>query len=119
LIGVPSLILRTTGRRTGKTRAAVLVYGSDEGRYVVVASNGGQDKPPAWLHNVRAHPGVSIQVGRRRAAARARIVEPGDADYPRLWRLVNEVNHGRYDGYQKLTERPIALVLLTPAAAER
>jgi deazaflavin-dependent oxidoreductase (nitroreductase family) len=118
LIGVPSLILRTTGRRTGKTRVAVLVYGSDEGRYVVVASNGGQDQPPAWLHNVRANPEVSIQVGRRRAAARARIVELGDADYPRSWRLVNEVNHGRYEGYQKLTARPIALVLLTPAAAE-
>jgi deazaflavin-dependent oxidoreductase (nitroreductase family) len=118
LIGVPSLILRTTGRRTGKTRVAVLVYGSDEGRYVVVGSNGGQDQPPAWLHNVRAIPEVSIQVGRRRAEARARIVESGGADHPRLWRLVNEVNHRRYDGYQKLTARPIALVLLTPAAAE-
>jgi F420H(2)-dependent quinone reductase len=118
LIGVPSLILRTTGRRTGKTRVAVLVYGSDAGRYVVVASNGGQDQPPAWLHNVRANPEVSIQVGRRRGAGRARIVEADDADYPRLWRLVNEVNHGRYDGYQELTTRPIALVLLTPAAAE-
>jgi deazaflavin-dependent oxidoreductase (nitroreductase family) len=118
LIGVPSLILRTTGRRTGTTRVAALTYGSDEGRYVVVASNGGQDRPPAWLHNVRANPEVSIQVGRRRAAARARIVEPGHADYPRLWRLVNKVNRGRYDGYQKRTARPIALVLLTPAAAE-
>ena len=85
---------------------------------MVVASNGGQDQPPAWLYNVGANPEVSIQVGRRRAAARARIVESGDADYPRLWRLVNEVNHGRYDGYQKLTARPIALVLLTPAAAD-
>jgi deazaflavin-dependent oxidoreductase (nitroreductase family) len=119
LIGVPSLILRTTGRRTGRTRVAVLVYGSDEGPYVVVASNGGQDQPPAWLHNVRANPEVIIQVGRRRGAARARIVEPGDADYARLWRIVNQVNHGRYDGYQRLTGRPIALVLLTPSAAER
>ncbi len=118
LIGVPSLILRTTGRRTGETRAAVLVYGIDQGRYVVVASNGGQDRPPAWLHNVSANSEVSIQVGRRRAAAEARIVESGDADYPRLWRLVNEVNHGRYDGYQKRTVRPIALVVLTPAAAD-
>jgi deazaflavin-dependent oxidoreductase (nitroreductase family) len=112
LIGVPSLILRTTGRRSGLTRAAVLAYGSDAGSYVVVASNGGQDRPPAWLHNVRANPEVEIQVGRRRAAGRARIVEAGDPDYPRLWRLVNAVNHGRYDGYQRLTERPIALVVL-------
>jgi deazaflavin-dependent oxidoreductase (nitroreductase family) len=118
LIGVPSLILRTTGRRTGKIRTAVLVYGSDHDGYVVVASNGGNDLPSAWLHNVRANPAVSIQVGRARSAATARIVEAGDADYPRLWRLVNEVNHGRYDAYQKLTTRPIALVVLTPAIAQ-
>ena len=65
-----------------------------------------------------AAPGLRQRGPRRRAAARARIVEPGDADYPRLWRLVNQVNHGRYDGYQELTARPIALVLLAPAAAE-
>lgn len=118
LIGIPSLILRTTGRRTGTIRAAALVYGSDAGRYVVVASNGGLDRAPAWLANVRANPEVSFQIRRRRAAARARIVEPGDADYPRLWRLVNDINHGRYNGYQARTERPIALVLLTPAEAD-
>ena len=113
LIGVPSLILRTTGARSGLARAAVLSYGRDAGDYVVVASNGGQDQPPAWLHNVRANPEVGIQVGRRRAPGRARIVEAGDPDYPRLWRVVNQVNHGRYDGYQRLTTRPIALVVLT------
>ena len=116
LIGVPSLILRTTGRRSGQIRTAVLTYGSDAGSYVVVASNGGADQPPAWLHNVEANPAVGIQIGRRRAAATARIVNAGDADYPRLWRLVNTVNHGRYDAYQKLTTRPIALVVLTPEA---
>jgi deazaflavin-dependent oxidoreductase (nitroreductase family) len=117
LIGVPSLILRSTGRRSGQTRAAVLTYASDPGGYVVVASNGGQDAPPAWLHNVRADHKVAIQVGRRRSSGTARIIEAGDPDYPRLWRLVNEVNHGRYDSYQQRTARPIALVMLTPAAA--
>ena len=119
LIGVPSLILRTTGRRSGKTRTAVLAYGSDAGSYVVVASNGGQDQPPAWLHNIEANPAVGIQVGRARSTGTARIVNAGDADYPLLWRLVNQVNHGRYDAYQKLTARPIALVVLTPGAAPR
>jgi F420H(2)-dependent quinone reductase len=118
LIGVPSLILRTTGHRSGLTRTAVLTYGCDDGGYVVVASNGGQDRPPAWLHNVRANPEVGIQVGRLRAAGRARIVEAGDPDYPRLWQLVNQVNHGRYDGYQRRTTRPIALVVLAAVAAD-
>jgi len=80
---------------------------------VVVASNGGQNRPPSWFHNVRANPEIGIQVGRRRTAGRARIVEAGDPDYTRLWRLVNQVNHGRYDSYQRLTTRPIALVVLT------
>ena len=118
LIGVPSLILRSTGHRSRLTRTAVLSYGRDGGGYVVVASNGGQDRPPAWLHNVRANPEVGIQVGRRRAAGRARIVEAGDPDYPRLWQLVNRVNRGRDDGYQRLTTRPIALVVLTAVPAD-
>ena len=117
LIGVPSLILRTTGRRSGLTRTAVLAFGSDAGGYVVVASNGGQDSPPGWLPNVRANPDVEIQVGRRRAAGHARIVEASDPEYPRLWLLVNRVNHGRYDGYQRLTERPIALAVLSEVSA--
>ncbi len=119
LIGVPSLILRSTGRRSGATRTAVLAYARDADGYVVVASNGGQDDPPAWLHNLRANPSIGLQVGRRRSPGLARIVESGDPDYPRLWALVNRVNHGRYDGYQQRTNRPIALVVLTeePATA--
>lgn len=117
LIGVPSLILRTTGRRSGATRAAVLAYGRDGDGYVVVASNGGQDEPPAWLHNLRANPSVGIQVGRRRSPGQARIVDAGEPDYPRLWALVNGMNSGRYDGYQRLTARPIALVVLTEQRA--
>ena len=118
LIGVPSLIMRTTGRRSGITRTAVLAYGSDAGSYVVVASNGGDDKPPAWLHNIEANAVVGIQIGRVRSAGTARIVNAGDADYPRLWRPVNEVNHGRYDAYQRKTMRHIALVVLTPDGAQ-
>ena len=115
LIGVPSLILRTTGARSGLTRSAVLVYGRDGTGYVVVASNSGQDNPPAWLFNVRASAEVGLQVGRTRSAGLARIVEAGEPDYPRLWALLNQVNHGRYDAYQRLTTRPIELVVLTPS----
>ncbi len=114
LIGVPSLILRTTGRRSGRTRVAGLVYGREADGYGGGASNDGQAQPPAWLHNIRAHPEVGLQVGRRRSPASARIVEATDLDHPRLWALMNHVNHGRYDGYQRLTSRPIALVVVTP-----
>jgi F420H(2)-dependent quinone reductase len=114
LIGVPSLMLRTTGRRSGRTRTSTLVYARDGDAFVVVASNGGLDAEPAWLLNIRADPRTSVQVGRRRAPATARVVERGDPDHARLWTLVNGVNHGRYDGYQSRTDRPIALVSIVP-----
>ncbi|HEX6457808.1 MAG TPA: nitroreductase family deazaflavin-dependent oxidoreductase [Thermoleophilaceae bacterium] len=114
MIGVPCLLLRTTGRRSGQTRTGSLVYARDGDDYVVVASKGGADENPAWLLNLRANPEVEIQVGRKRQRARARELKSSDADYQRLWKLVNDNNHGRYDGYQKLTKREIPLVVLTP-----
>src|SRR5579884_1701794 len=115
LIGVPSLLLRTTGRKSGLTRTSALVYARDGAGYVVVASNGGADRPPGWLANLRARPDVEIQIGRRSMPATARVVEAGDSDYPRLWELVNDNNHRRYEGYQRKTTRPIPVVVLSPA----
>lgn len=117
MLGVPCLLLRTTGRRTGKSRTSALVYARDGADYVVVASLGGSDHPPAWLHNVRADPHVGVQVGRERFPAVATVVERGAEAYPRLWHAVNEVNRGRYDRYQAKTSRPIPLVRLTPAGS--
>jgi F420H(2)-dependent quinone reductase len=114
MIGVPTLLLRTTGRRSGKTRTNGLVYARDGEDYLVVASNGGAEKPPAWLHNLRANPEVEIQIGRDRQDATARIVEPADPDYGRFWKLVNENNHDRYTAYQQKTERPIPVIAVTP-----
>jgi deazaflavin-dependent oxidoreductase (nitroreductase family) len=114
LIGVPSLLLRTTGRRSGDIRTSALVYARDGSDYVLVPSNGGSDRAPGWLFNIEAKPAVEIQVGRRRSAAAARVVSADDAGYPRLWKLVNDRNHGRYDGYQTKTSRKIPLVVVTP-----
>ena len=115
LIGVPTLLLRTTGRRTGQTRTNGLVYARDGADYLVVASNGGADQNPAWLHNLRANPEVEIQVGRTRQKARARVVEFADPDFSRLWQIVNDNNNHRYTGYQQRTSRQIPVVVLTPA----
>src|SRR4051795_3251096 len=101
MIGVPTLLLRTTGRRSGQTRTNALVYALDGSDYLVVASNGGADKPPAWLHNLKADPSVEVQVGRDHKAGTARVVEPSDPDYERLWKHVNENNKDRYYAYQK------------------
>ena len=115
MIGVPTLLLRTTGRRSGATRTNGLVYAPDGGSYLVVASNGGAERNPAWLHNLRANPDVEIQIGRDREKGRATIVAPSDPDYGRLWKIVNENNRDRYSAYQQQTERPIPVIVLTPA----
>ena len=119
LAWIPCLVLTTTGRKTGQARDSVLVYADDpaspsrgRGARVVVASNGGDDKPPAWLLNLQADGAVHVQVGNERYDARARVVTPDDADYLRLWKLVNSINHHRYDSYQAKTTRPIAMVVL-------
>ncbi|NHN57386.1 nitroreductase family deazaflavin-dependent oxidoreductase [Calidifontibacter sp. DB0510] len=114
LFGNPTLLLRTTGRKTGKERTNALTYARDGAAYLVVASNGGAPKAPAWLLNLRADPEVEIQVGRRRLPVRARVTLPGDPDFARRWELCNKVNAGRYTGYQKRTTRPIPIVELTP-----
>ena len=114
MIGVPTLLLRTTGRRSGALRTNALVYARDGDDYVLVASNGGAERHPAWLHNLRANPDVEVQVGRERRRGTARVVERGEPGYDRLWRLVNDNNRDRYDGYQRKTSRPIPLVVVTP-----
>jgi F420H(2)-dependent quinone reductase len=117
LLGVPTLLLRTTGRRSGVTRTNSLVYARDAADYLVVASKGGSDQPPAWLLNLEAGPEVEIQVGRERQKARSKVVGPSDPDYTRLWKIVNESNGDRYAAYQEETSRPIPVVVITPVRA--
>ena len=112
--GVPALILRTKGRRSGQPRTNVIVYARDGDGYVLVASNFGGEHSPGWYFNVTADPHVEVQVGRKRIEGAAVAVNKGDPDYERLWRLVNDANKGRYDEYQKRTERSIPLVVVRP-----
>jgi F420H(2)-dependent quinone reductase len=110
--GLPVLLLRTIGRKSGQERTAALVYLKDGDDLVVVASNGGSDKPPSWLFNIQQHPEVGVQVGRRRTRMRARVAEREER--ARLWPLVNKNNSNRYDGYQAKTRRQIPIVVLSP-----
>lgn len=80
----------------------------------LVTSDGGADRPPAWLHNVRASPDVGVQIGRERRKGTAKILEPPDPDYDRLWKIVNSNNHDRYSAYQTQTTRAISVIAVTP-----
>jgi len=115
ILGTPALLLVTKGRRSGARRTNALLYLADSGRYVVVASKGGDDTPPAWLLNLEADPSVEVQIGREKLHATATVLEKDGPDFDRLWRLMNERNGGRYDRYQASTARPIPLVLLAPS----
>ena len=114
LLGVPTLLLRTTGRKSGQTRTNALIYLDDKGTKVVVASKAGDPKPPAWLLNLQANPDVEYQLKRDRIPATAEVLEKDHPDYNRLWQEHNEKNAGRYDEYQSMTDRPIPLVRIVP-----
>ncbi|OBA96151.1 MULTISPECIES: nitroreductase family deazaflavin-dependent oxidoreductase [Mycolicibacterium] len=110
----PSLLLRTTGAKTGQARINTLSYARDGKDYLVVASMGGAPRSPGWYHNLKAHPRIEINVGTRRLSVTAKPVLPDDPDYPRLWTIVNDNNSHRYEAYQKKTTRPIPIVVLSP-----
>jgi deazaflavin-dependent oxidoreductase (nitroreductase family) len=117
LFGNPTLLLRTVGRKTGQPRTNALTYARDSANYLVTASNGGSPRPPGWLANLKAQPDCEIQIGRQRIPVTARATYPDDPDYARRWELADKVNQGRYTQYQKLTDRPIAVVVLGPRTA--
>jgi F420H(2)-dependent quinone reductase len=107
----PALLLDHVGARSGVKRTTPLVYGRDGSDLVLVASKGGYPKNPAWLHNLRANPDTTVQVGSRIGNVRARIAE--GAERERLWKLMVGVYPG-YDGYRRRTDREIPVVVLEP-----
>ena len=115
LLGNPTLLLRTVGRKTGLPRTSALTYAKDGPDFLVTASNGGSPRPPGWLANLKARQECEIQVGRRTIPVRAQATGPDDPEYARRWAIVDKVNSGRYSEYQKKTSRPIAVVVLSPA----
>jgi F420H(2)-dependent quinone reductase len=108
----PILLLEHEGRRSGKRRTTPLVYLRDGGAYVVVGSRGGSDHDPAWLHNLRANPHATIQVGAERHDVVASVAAPPERE--RLWPTLTESNPD-YAVYERRTEREIPVVLLRPA----
>jgi deazaflavin-dependent oxidoreductase (nitroreductase family) len=108
-MGVPTLLLTTTGRQSGEPRLVPLIYGRDGDHYVVVASRGGAPDHPAWYKNLVDQPQVSVQVGAARFRARARTANRDER--PRLWKAMARI-WPDYDKYQSITAREIPVVLI-------
>ena len=109
---LPTLLLTTTGRKSGEKRALPLIYGEFDGRYVIIASKGGLPTHPVWFLNLEANPECELMVGPKAVSARARIAE-GD-ERADLWKRMAEI-YPPYDQYQaNAGDRVIPVVVLDP-----
>jgi deazaflavin-dependent oxidoreductase (nitroreductase family) len=107
--GVPTLVLFTTGRRSGAPRSSAMICARDGDAFVVIASQGGAPTHPNWFLNLQAHPDVEVQFGSERFPARARAAEGDERE--RLWALMTAA-WPRFDLYQSRTDRVIPVVVL-------
>jgi deazaflavin-dependent oxidoreductase (nitroreductase family) len=108
---ITNLLLTTTGRKSGQQRTVPLAYMEDAGRFVVVASNGGSDRPPSWWVNLRHDPKATVEVGSRKVAVTARESTPEERGV--LWPRLKAVNPF-FGQYEQITARHIPVVILEP-----
>ncbi len=109
--GVPTLVLTTSGRRSGQKRSTPTMFGRDGDNFIVVASLAGAAAHPHWYLNLCADPEVEIQVKTQRLRGNARVASGEERE--RLWKLMTFV-FPTYDDYQSRTEREIPVVVIEP-----
>ena len=107
--GSKTLLLTTSGRRTGKPTTTPLIYENAGDDYVIVASKGGAPEHPGWYRNLVEHPQVEVQVMGDVFDADARTATGEERE--ELWRLAAQ-QWPDYDAYQQRTERQIPVVVL-------
>jgi deazaflavin-dependent oxidoreductase (nitroreductase family) len=111
---IPTLLLTTTGRKSGQPLLLPLIYGKAGKGYVIIASKGGAPAHPAWYLNLSAQPKVHVQVEAKRFDATARIAT--GAERTAIWDQMVRL-FPPYADYQKRTKREIPVVILEPASA--
>jgi deazaflavin-dependent oxidoreductase (nitroreductase family) len=107
--GTTILILTTVGRQSGKERQHPLIFRDYGADYLVVASKGGAEEPPAWYLNLAANPEVTVQIKGDLFKARARTAT--SEEKPAMWKHMTDV-WPDYDEYQRKTSRDIPVVVL-------
>ena len=111
IVGIPSLMLTTTGRRSGQSRCQPLLYVPDGDGYVVVGSNWGGQAHPGWSANLLADPSAIVDVRGRRVPVQAVLAEGAERD--RLWQVVQRT-WPAYQNYAQRTTRNIRIFWLAP-----
>ncbi|MDY6807842.1 MAG: nitroreductase family deazaflavin-dependent oxidoreductase [Actinomycetota bacterium] len=107
----PVCLLTTTGRKTGEPRTAPLIFLRRGDTFILVASQGGLPKNPAWYLNLVADPTVTIQLGKETFALTARTAS--DAERAELWPELVDI-YADFDTYAAWTERTIPVVICEP-----
>jgi len=107
----PVLLLTSIGRRSGQPRTAPVLFLADGEHVVVIGSNAGNAREPAWSHNLKANPDAEIEIRGERRAVRARL--SGGDERAELWHRMNEQYTGFAD-YDERTSREIAVFVLEP-----
>jgi deazaflavin-dependent oxidoreductase (nitroreductase family) len=108
---VATLLLTTTGRKSGKELTLPLIFGRSGSNYVAVASKGGAATHPAWYLNLQANPKVKVQVKADKFTAHAHTAD--DAERATLWPMMVDI-YPPYAEYQSKTDRQIPVVVLKP-----
>ncbi|MEE3327802.1 MAG: nitroreductase family deazaflavin-dependent oxidoreductase [Myxococcota bacterium] len=107
---LPTLLLTTQGRHSGRSRILPLIYGRHGDDYVVVASKGGAPHHPSWYLNLAAEPAVGVQVARDKFQARARTTH--GEERASLWDMMAGI-YSPYTEYQENAgSREIPVVVL-------
>ena len=110
---LPTLLLVSTGKRSGEPRPLPLIYGRSGDNYVVIASKGGMPNHPIWYLNLESNPDCEVWVGAKKISARARFAEAEERD--RLWEQMAEI-YPPYNEYrERAAPRTIPVVVLDPA----
>lgn len=112
---VPTLLLTTTGRKTGKERHAPLLYLQQGEAYVVIGSKGGNPDDPIWYRNLQSNPQCDIRVGAHRTRARARVLDGQEREV--VWTEIVR-QYPVYVKYQARTDRQIPVIVLEPIRSE-
>jgi deazaflavin-dependent oxidoreductase (nitroreductase family) len=111
--GFPTVVLTTTGRKSGDLRRNALIYGKDGDDFILIASYGGRPTHPLWYLNLVADPSVTIQERADVISGVAETVPEGE-ERDRLWAQMVSI-FPPYAEYQAKTERRIPVVRVTPA----
>lgn len=115
-MALPSVNLTTTGARSGQRRTCTVLYFSDGDDVILVASNFGQDRHPAWYFNLVAHPQATLECRGGGGTYRAREVAD-DAERARLFGLADRVYAGYADYRIRAADRAIPIMRLTLATS--